>query len=246
MTFLGAIVAWLADPAHWQGSDGIPTRLAQHLGLSATAVLIATAVALPAGIVLGHTRRGAGLVINVANIGRALPSLAILALVLPIAFRFGLGLGFWPTVLMLVPLGIPLILINSYVAVSTVDQDAVEVARGLGMRGWEVLRNVELPLAAPIIVAGVRNAAVSIVATATLGALVASGGLGRYIVDGLARQEQERLVVGAVLVAVLSSATEVAFNVAERLFLPRGIRLASQLASQKQQTREAMAPAGAR
>ncbi|MDQ3700353.1 MAG: ABC transporter permease subunit, partial [Chloroflexota bacterium] len=149
MTFLGAIVAWIADPAHWQGSDGIPTRLVQHLGLSATAVLIATAVALPAGIVLGHTRRGAGLVINVANIGRALPSLAILALVLPFAFRFGLGLGFWPTVLMLVPLGIPLILINSYVAISTVDQDAVEVARGLGMRGWEVLRNVELPLAAP-------------------------------------------------------------------------------------------------
>jgi osmoprotectant transport system permease protein len=242
VTFLEAIVAWLGDPAHWQGSDGIPTRLAQHLGLSATAVLIATAVALPAGIILGHTRRGAGLVINVANIGRALPSLAILALVLPIAFRFGLGLGFWPTVLMLVPLGIPLILINSYVAISTVDQDAVEVARGLGMRGWEVLRNVELPLAAPIIVAGVRNAAVSIVATATLGALVASGGLGRYIVDGLARQEQERLVVGAVLVALLSSATEVAFNVAERLFLPRGIRLASQ----RQQTLEAVAPAGAR
>ncbi len=186
--------------------------------------------------------------INVANIGRALPSLAILALVLPVAFRFGLGLGFWPTVLMLVPLGIPLILINSYVAVSTVDQDAVEVARGLGMRGSEVLRNVEASLAAPIIVAGVRNAAVSIVATATLGALVASGDLGRYIVDGLARQEQERLVVGAVLVAVLSSATEVAFNVAERLFLPAGVRQAGQADAGRQDrcTPAVGAPPGAR
>lgn len=224
MDVLTPVLAWLADPANWQGVDGIPSRLGQHLALSATGLLIAAAIALPVGILLGHTGRGAGLVINVANVGRALPSLAILALVLPLAFRFGLGLGFWPTVLMLVPLGLPLILINAYIAVSSVDRGVVDVARGLGMRGREVLRDVELPLAAPLIIAGLRNAAVTIVATATLGALVASGGLGRYIIDGLARQDTPRLVVGAVLVALVSAATELAFNVVERLSVPPGVR----------------------
>ena len=226
MSFLLSVAAWLADPAHWQGADAISARLLQHLALSFTALAFAVAVALPLGVLLGHTGRGGWLVINVANVGRALPSLAVLALILPLAFRLGLGLGFWPTVLMLIPLGVPLVLTNTYVAIRSVDPDTVEVARGLGMREWEVLRHVELPLAAPIVVAGVRNAAVTIVATATLGALVASGGLGRYIVDGLARQEQERLFVGALLVALLSGATELCFNLLERLAAPGALRSA--------------------
>src|SRR5918912_960954 len=117
------VLAWLADPTHWSGSDGIPSRVAQHLALSGVALLVAVVVALPLGLVLGHTGRGGWLLINVANVGRALPSLAVLALVLPLVFRLGLGLGFWPTVFMLVPLGAPMILVNSYVAVSTVDRD---------------------------------------------------------------------------------------------------------------------------
>jgi osmoprotectant transport system permease protein len=187
-------------------------------------------VALPAGIYLGQraARLGPGgadrlslAVINAANIGRALPSLAILAFALPVAFRFGLGLGFWPTVLMLIPLGVPLILISTFTAVSTVDPDVLEVARGLGMRQAQVLRRVQLPLAAPLIIAGIRTAAVTLVATATLGALVASGGLGRYIIDGLARREDERLLAGALLVAALSILTELAFAFVQRLAQPR-------------------------
>jgi osmoprotectant transport system permease protein len=213
----------LADPAHWAGSDGVGARILQHLALSGTALAVAVAIALPLGVALGHTGRGAGLVINTANVGRALPSLAVLALVLPLVFWLHLGLGFWPTVFMLVPLGVPLILVNSYVAIRAVDRDTVEVARGMGMRGWQVLRRVELPLGAPLILDGVRNAAVTIVATATLGALVASGGLGRYIVDGLARQETPRLVAGALLVALLSVATEAIFTFAERVVIPAGV-----------------------
>lgn len=222
----GAVVAWLVDPTHWAGSDGIGARVLQHLALSGTALGISLLVALPLGVVLGHTGRGGWLAINVANVGRALPSLAILALVLPLVFRLRLGLGFWPTVFMLVPLGVPLILVNGFVAVRAVDRETVEVARGLGMTGWQVLRRVELPLAAPVIVDGVRNAAVTIVATATLGAIVASGGLGRYIVDGLARLETPRLVAGALLVALLSAVTEAAFALLERVTLPRGVRAA--------------------
>jgi osmoprotectant transport system permease protein len=224
MGLVGDVIGWLLDPAHWSGSDGIGARVLQHLALSGTALAISLALALPLGLALGHSRRGAWLVINVANVGRALPSLAILALVLPLVFRLHLGLGFWPTVFMLVPLGVPLILVNSYVAVRAVDRDLVDVANGLGMRSWQVLRQVELPLAAPLIVDGVRNAAVTIVATATLGAIVASGGLGRYIVDGLARLETPRLVAGALLVALLSIATEAGFAALERLVVSPGVR----------------------
>ena len=220
------VAAWLANPAHWQGPDGIPTRLGQHVLLSAVATAVAVLLAMPLGLYLGHSRKFTFAAINVANVGRALPSLALLAFALPISFALGLGLGFWPTLMALVPLGIPPILTNTIVGVREIDRDVVDAARGMGMAAGELLRQVELPIAAPLMIAGVRNAAVAIVATATLGAVVAGGGLGRYIVDGLARQEYDRLFVGALLVALLAIATEVAFNRFERLVVSRGVRLA--------------------
>jgi osmoprotectant transport system permease protein len=225
MSFLAASVAWLVDPSHWQGSDGIPTRVLEHLLLSGLSSAIAVLLALPLGIWLGHTGKGGFVAINVANVGRALPSLALLAFALPLSFALGLGLGFWPTLFALVPLGMPPILTNAYTGLREVDADVVDAARGMGMSGWEVLRQVELPIAAPLIIAGVRNAAVAIVATATLGAVVAGGGLGRYIVDGMSRQEYDRLFVGAVLVALLAILTELAFNVFERGVVSNGVRL---------------------
>jgi osmoprotectant transport system permease protein len=166
-----------------------------------------------------------------------MPSLALLALMLPLALSLKLGLGFWPTFIALVPLGIPPVLTNSYVAVREVDRDVVEAARGMGFRERQVLRQVELPLAAPLIIAGVRNAAVAIVATATLGALVAGGGLGRYIVDGIALQDYPRVFVGAVLVALLSIGVEVAFGGVERLTVSSGLRQAESAASIEVQER---------
>jgi osmoprotectant transport system permease protein len=222
--FLQLVFAWLASPVHWVGVDGIPNRIVEHIVLSALATGVALLIALPTGVYFGHTGRGGFFAVNVANLGRALPSMALLALALPLAFSLKLGLGFWPTFLALVPLGIPPILTNSFVAVREVDRDVVDAARGMGFREDQVLRRVELPIAAPIIIAGIRNAAVAIVATATLGALVAGGGLGRYIVDGLARQEYERLFVGALLVALLAIVTEVAFGVFERLAVSAGVR----------------------
>jgi len=225
MSFLAAAAAWLIDPSHWQGSDGIPTRVLEHLLLSGLSSGIAVLLALPLGIWLGHTGRLAFLAINVANVGRALPSLALLALALPVSFALGLGLGFWPTLFALVPLGMPPILTNAYVGLHEVDRDVVDAARGMGMSDWQVLRQVELPIAAPLIIAGVRNATVAIVATATLGAVVAGGGLGRYIVDGMARQEYDRLFIGALLVALLALLTELAFNLFERAIVSGGVRL---------------------
>jgi osmoprotectant transport system permease protein len=224
MSFLLQVVSWLASPDHWAGSDGIPNRIAEHLLISGVTTAAAVLLALPVGVFFGHTGRGGFLAINVANFGRAMPSLALLALMLPVALSLKLGLGFWPTFFALVPLGIPPVLTNSYVAVRQVDPDVIEAARGMGLREQQVLRSVELPIAAPLIIAGVRNSAVAIVATATLGALVAGGGLGRYIVDGLARQEYPRLFVGAMLVALLSIVVEVAFGAFERLTVSTGLR----------------------
>jgi osmoprotectant transport system permease protein len=224
MSFPLEVVAWLMAPQHWAGSDGIPNRIQEHVVLSTAITLAAVLIAMPLGVICGHLNRGGFLAINVANFGRAIPSLALLALAFPIALSWKLGCGFWPTFMALVPLGIPPILTNSYVGVREVDRDIVEAARGMGLREHEVLRSVELPIAAPIILAGVRNAAVAIVATATLGALVAGGGLGRYLVDGLARQDYPRMMVGALLVALLAIVVELAFNVLERVLVSAGVR----------------------
>jgi osmoprotectant transport system permease protein len=224
MSFLAEVLAWLTAPEHWVGSDGIPTRLGEHLLLSAVITVAAVAIALPNGLVSGQTGRGGFLSINVANFGRAIPSMALLALAFPLALSLKLGFGFWPTVMAIVPLGIPPILTNCYVAIREVDRDIVEAARGMGLREFQVLRSVELPIALPIILAGIRNAAVAIVSTATLGALVGGGGLGRYIIDGFARQENPRLFVGALLVALFAIGVELAFNALERVVVSAGVR----------------------
>jgi len=216
MDFLGLVWRWLADPAHWQGSDGIPTRLVEHIHLSGESVLIGAAIALPTGIALGHY----ALAINISNAGRAVPSFGILV----IAFQV-FGLGDLPIVLALTALAVPPMVTNSYVALREVDPDIREAARGMGYRELAQVLRVELPLAVPLIMAGVRTSAVQVVATATLAALIAGGGLGRYIVDGLATQDYVKTAAGAVLVAALALATELSLSGVQQLLVPRGIRL---------------------
>lgn len=216
MNVLVSAAAWLVDPRHWQGSGAIPIRVGEHLEITIVSVGAAALIALPIGMYLGHTGRAGFVAINVANVGRALPSLALLAFALPLSFALGLGLGFWPTFLAMVPLAIPPIVTNSYVAIRGADPDMVEAARGMGMGELQVLRAVELPEGMPIVLAGLRTATVNVIATATLGALVAGGGLGRYIVDGLALQEYDQLIVGAFLVALLAVGTELAVGLLER------------------------------
>jgi len=228
MNLLGDVARWFTDPAHYQGTDAVQTRILEHLEVSGLAVLVGLLVALPVGLYLGHTGRFAFVAVNVANIGRAIPSLAAIALAIPIAGTLlGVqnGLGFWPTFLALIPLAVPPILTNAYVAVRGVDKDVIEAARGMGVGELGILRRIELPLALPLILAGIRTAAVNVIATATLGALVAFGGLGRYIVDGLALQEYDRLFAGALLVALLAIAVEIALSTFERRAASPGIRV---------------------
>jgi osmoprotectant transport system permease protein len=216
-------IAWIADPSHWSGTDGIWIRLGQHLELSLAATVIAALIAIPVGLIVGHTHRAEFIAVQTANLGRAVPSLAILSLVyfIMLANLPALAFGFLPTLVALTLLGIPPILVNTYVGVQGVDADTIEAARGMGMMGRQILRRIEIPLATPLIMTGLRLAAVTIVATATLSALIAGGTLGRYIVDGYAQQDIPKVVAGAILVAVLAIATEITFSIMARITAPR-------------------------
>jgi osmoprotectant transport system permease protein len=172
--------------------------------------------------VLGHFGRFGALAMNVSNVGRAIPSIALLVL----AFQI-FGLGNVPIIIALTALAIPPMVTNSYVAMREVDPDIKEAARGMGFREPAQIWRVELPLAVPLVMAGIRTSAVQVVATATLAALIAGGGFGRYIIDGFGQQDYTKLVAGGVLVALLALATEAALSGLERLLVPRGIRLLS-------------------
>lgn len=219
MEFIGQVVTWFLDPAHWMGTNGVPWRVGEHLVMSGLAVLIGVAIAIPAGLAIGHTGRAEQVSTAVTGLGRAVPSYALLILFVPL-----FGLGFASALPALILLAIPPILVNTVAGIRDVDADTVEAGRGMGMTEREVLTDVELPAALPAIVLGLRTSAVQVVATATLVALVAGGGLGRYIVDGFALQQDDRLFAGAVLVAVLAIGTDRAFNGAQRRFEGRAGR----------------------
>jgi len=212
------VAAWLTDPAQWSGPDGIPVRLLQHLWYSLLATAIAAAIALPIGIWIGHTGRGALVAVNLTNLGRAIPSLGIIILMFTLV-----GFGIVPVLVALVALAIPPMVTNSYIGVRSVDRDVREAAEGMGMRGRQVLWRVELPVAMPLLMAGVRTSTVQVVATATLAAYVGLGGLGRYLIDGLSQRDLAQVVGGAILVALLSLVTELVLGRVQTLVVSDGL-----------------------
>jgi len=213
------VLDWFSDPAQWSGVDGIPNRVAEHLYYSGLALLIAAVVALPLGLLIGHTGRAGFLVVNSGNAARALPTLGLVGLAV---VMFGIGLV--PTLVPLVALAIPPILVNTYEGIRQVDPELRDAARGVGMTGSEVLFRVELPVALPLIILGLRTAAIQIVSTATIAAYVGLGGLGRYIFDGLARREYDVMVGGAVLAVLLALLAEVLFTLLAKATVAPGVR----------------------
>lgn len=227
--FLGEVFDFLTNGDQWSGEEGIPTLLGQHIQLTVVSVLVAAAIALPIGIWLGHLRRGGALAINVANVGRALPALALLILAVQ---WVGIGkpegilapVHSLPAFIAMVALAVPPMVANSYVGVAGVDDEVREAAIGMGMSGRQVLTRIELPMALPLVMAGVKIAAVAVVATATLAAYVDAGGLGRYIVDGYAVNDNVKVFAGGFLVALLAVAVELSLGLVERMLVSQGLR----------------------
>ncbi|MCH5672345.1 ABC transporter permease [Streptomyces gilvus] len=219
MNVLHFINNFFSDSAHWHGYDGIPTRLREHIQYSLIALAIAAAIGLPVGLLTGHTGRGGNTVAFIATAGRALPSFGLLVLMFVL-----LGLGLTPVMIPLVVLAVPPILVTTYEAVRSVDPSPVDAARGMGMAESRVLFQVELPVALPLILSGLRSAAIQIVSTATIAAYVSLGGLGRYIVDGLYQRNYEKVVGGATLVAVLALLALGFFWLVARFTVSPGVR----------------------
>ena len=228
------VIAFFTDPANWTGQTGIPNRLFEHLVISGLAIFIATIVGLPLGLYIGHTGRGANLAINLANIGRAVPSYAILVMVLPLTLALApvlgyspsLGLNFLPILISMTLLAIPPILVNAYAGLRSVDRELIEAARGMGMREPQILRGIELPLASPVIIGGFRTATLSVIATATIGAILSGGGLGRFIFDGLNQglAGLPSIYAGAILVTLLALTVDLALSLIQRRLTPRALR----------------------
>lgn len=218
---------WLTTSAHWSGPDGVPIHLKEHLQYSLIALAIAAAIALPLGMLIGHTGRGGFVVVAIANSFRALPSVGLLVyffvLISPHIHSTGSASYLIPSEIALVLLAIPSMLTNTYAGINAVDPAVRDAARGMGMRGGQLLRQVELPNALPLIFSGIRSSFLQVIATATIAAYVSLGGFGRYLIDGLAQQDYPQMASGAVLVALLALLADLLLALIQRYTVSRGI-----------------------
>ncbi|HKU29591.1 ABC transporter permease [Arthrobacter sp. NyZ413] len=232
-------VAWLTDPAHWSGSDGIATRLLEHLQYSALVLVIAAAIAVPVGLFIGHTGHGRVVAVAVAGALRALPTLGLLVL-----FALLAGTGLMPPVWALVILTVPPLLAGTYAGISSVEPNVVDAARAMGMTELQVLFRVEVPNGLQVMFGGFRTAVLQVIATVSVVAYLPLGGLGRYLFDGLVLQDFPRMLGGSLLIAALAIAVDLVLAAAQRLVLPPGLSIDSR-GGHKAAGDLAAAPAGA-
>ena len=220
---LNSIGAWLTDPAHWTGPNGIPQRILEHLIYSGISLLIAMLIAIPLGVVVGHSGR-AKWSVSLANSLRAVPSLGLLfAVALWLGPKIASSLAYViPSVIVLVLLAVPPILSGTYAGIQGVDPGARDAAKGMGMRGGEVLRRVEIPISLPLMLSGVRSATLQVIATATIAASISLGGLGRYLIDGLSVSDYAQMASGAILVALLALVMDGVLSLVQRVAISPG------------------------
>jgi osmoprotectant transport system permease protein len=223
--FLGEVLAWYTDPAQWTGRNTLPEMIFGQVLLAATSLAVAMAIALPIGLYIGHTGRGAGVAVAMSNIGRAIPSLGWMGIFYPIttALLQRAGHGFLPGLIALAALGIPPIVTNTFAGLRGVDPDLQEAGRGVGMSETQLLARVEVPVALPVMLAGIRSSAVAIMATAPLMSLVGADTLGTYILAGLDLSDEVQVFAAALLVVVLALLTEVSLAWLERRVTSPGL-----------------------
>lgn len=213
------LIAWLTDPAHWNGPDGLLVQTGLHLYYCAASVALAAVIAVPLGIGIGHTGRGAVAVVAVSNALRALPTLGLVTLL-----ALGWGIGEGPALAALVVLAVPAMLSGAYSGVRSAPADVVDAARGVGMTSWQRLWHVEIPLAVPLVLGGVRSATLQVVATAAVAAYVGLGGLGRTLLDGLKINDYAQMAAAAIVIAALAVLLDLLLAGASRILVPRGLR----------------------
>lgn len=219
---LGELTTWLTDPANWTGTGGLLQRIGEHLRYTVLAVLGAAALAVPLGLAVGHTGRGGTLVVGLANAMRALPTLGVITLLSLLLGVLKVG----PVLLGLGLLAVPPILAGAYAGVQSVDRSVVDAAAGVGMTSWQRLSKVEVPIAMPLLLGGLRGAVLQVVATATVAAYVGLGGLGRPLLDGLRVTDYPQVAGAAVVVAGLAVLLDLMLAAVQRAMVPRGLRLA--------------------
>lgn len=221
MTLFADALGWLTAPEQWSGSGSLPARLGEHLGFTVLALLVAALVAIPLGYLVGHTGRGRQLAVGLSGAARALPSLGLLTV---LTLVVGVGQASIAATFVLVVLAIPSVLAGAYAGVENVERGVVESARAIGMTHWQVLTRVEAPLGLPLLVGGLRSAALQIVATAVLAAYVGLGGLGIYIQRGISLRRYEEMLGGAIAIVVLALAVDAVFALLGRLASRVGAR----------------------
>lgn len=219
MNLFADAIAWLLDPAHYGGSNGIEVRTVEHLWISLVSLVIAAAIAIPAGFLIGHTGRGKGIAVLVSGGVRALPTLGLISI---LGLTIGIGVG--APIISFVVLAIPSILAGAYAGFEAVDRRTIDAARASGMTEWQIVSRVELPLGLPLLMGGIRSATLQIIATATLAAYISGGGLGSFIFLGLRTNDYSQMLAGSILVIVLAIVFEGVFAVLQRLVVPAGVR----------------------
>jgi osmoprotectant transport system permease protein len=220
MNFLTQALSYLFTAGNWAGPVGLAARTVEHLEYTAAAVAVSALVAIPVGLIIGHSGRGTLLVVSLVNALRALPTLGVLLLAVLLW-----GLGLVPPIMALMLLGIPPLLAGTYAGISAVDRTVVDAARAMGMSELRVLFRVEVPNALPLIIGGLRNATLQVVATATVAAYASLGGLGRYLIDGIKVRQFHIALVGALMVAALALILDAALAFAAWTSVPGTGRL---------------------
>lgn len=219
MTDILAAFGWIVDPANWAGAGGIPARLGEHIWYSFLTLVLAALIALPIGLAIGHTGRLRGLAVGVSGALRAIPTLGLVVYLALIT----LNLTIVPPLIALTILAIPPVLAGAYSGLESVDRRTIDAARAMGMTELQILFQVELPLSLPLIIGGLRSAALQVVATWTVAAILPVGGLGRFLFDGLAVQQYDEMLGGSILVIALALVTDGVFAIVQRLVVPRGV-----------------------
>ena len=211
-------LAWIFDPAHYGGQDGLDTRALQHIGISLLVLAISSVIAIPLGYAIGHTGRGRTAVIAISGGVRALPTLGLLVVIGLIV-----GIGLTAPVIALVVLAVPSILAGAYSGFESVDRRTIDAARAVGMTEWQILFKVEVPLGLPLLIGGLRSASLQVIATATLADYVGAGGLGHFIFLGLKTNDYSQMLAGSVFVVLLALLSELIFGLLQRLVVPAGV-----------------------